>query len=197
MPRNACSIKGTAARRSFFRYRLWHKAVVHIPHKSQQRQATVRGRAADGLGKCLRCLRCKLSVRNVPRNACFRRIRAAARLSLFSTAQVLFRPTPRTADCLAVVSNPAATKVARISASFEACFAFVRRLLLRCRIAHTAHKFASRLVLGSVVSGLRYSSLGAGECAHGQPRRPRGERRCRPGSRRARAGFGPSGAGRS
>ena len=161
MPRNACSIKGTAARQSFFCYRLWHKAVVHIPHKIQQRQATVRGRAADGLGKCLRCLRCKLSVRNVPRNACFRRIRAAARLSLFSTAQVLFRPTPRTADCLAVVSNPAATKVARISASFEACFAFVRRLLLRCRIAHTAHKFASRLVLGSVVSGLRYSSLGA------------------------------------
>ena len=84
-----------------------------------------------------------------------------ARLSLFSTAQVLLRPRPRTADCLAVVSKPAATKAARISASFEACLAFARPLLLRCRIAHTADKFVSLLVLGSVVSGLRYSSLRA------------------------------------
>ena len=45
---------------------------VHIPHKSQQRQATVRGRAPDDFSKCLRRLRCKLSVRNVSRNACFR-----------------------------------------------------------------------------------------------------------------------------
>ena len=168
---------------------------VHIPQKNQQRQAAIRGRAPDGLGKCLRRVRCKLIVRNVPRNACFRRslcpyrprifsstysstfCRAAdgrvgdermrlmtlaegpARLSLFSTAQVLLRPRPRTADCLAVVSNPAATKAARISASFEACLAFARRLLLRCRIAHTAHKFVSLLFLGSVVSGLRSSSL--------------------------------------
>jgi len=84
-----------------------------------------------------------------------------ARLSLFSTAQVLLRPRPRTADCLAVVSKPAATKAARISASFEACLAFARPLLLRCRIAHTADKFVSLLVLGSVVSGLRYSPLRA------------------------------------
>ena len=62
---------------------------------------------------------------------------------------------------LAVASNPAATKAARISASFEACLAFARRCLLRCRIAHSTHKFVSLLVLGSVVSGLRYSSLRA------------------------------------
>jgi hypothetical protein len=78
-----------------------------------------------------------------------------ARLSLLSNAQAVLRPTPRTAACLAVVLNPAATKAARISASFEACLAFARRLLLRCRIAHPAHNFVSLRILGSVVSGLR------------------------------------------
>ena len=149
--------KGTAARQSFFCYRFDPKRTSrsHSAEETGNRTWAGSGRS----WQMLEALCCKLSVRNVPRNACFRRIRAAARLSLFSTAQVLLRPTPRTADCLGVVSNPAATKAARISASFEACLAFARRLLLRCRIAHTAHKFVSLLVLGSVVSGLRYSSL--------------------------------------
>jgi hypothetical protein len=45
-------------------------------------------------------------------------------VSRFSTAQAVGRNSPRAAACFAVVSHPAATKAARISASFDACLAF-------------------------------------------------------------------------
>ena len=146
------------------------------PDKKIARLGTVRGRAPDGFGKCLRRLRCRFGVRNASRNARFRgslcpyrpRIfsptyssiffRAAggrvddermrlmtlaegpARLSLFSTAQVVLRPRPRTAACLAVVSHPAVIKAWRICASLAACLAFARRSFLVPRIVRPSHK---------------------------------------------------------
>src|SRR5262245_50811650 len=84
-----------------------------------------------------------------------------ARLSPLSTCQAVLRPTARTAACFAVVSNPPAIRAARISASFDACLAFARRILIPRRIGHPPHRFVSRLVLANMVSGLRYSFLGA------------------------------------
>ena len=59
-----------------------------------------------------------------------------ALLSLLSNAQVVLRHIPRTAACLAVVSQPAAIKALRISASLEVCLAFARLLLPFCRMLH-------------------------------------------------------------
>ena len=47
-----------------------------------------------------------------------------ALLSRLSSAHAVLRPTPRAKACWAVVRYPAAIKALRISASFEACFAF-------------------------------------------------------------------------
>ena len=57
-----------------------------------------------------------------------------ARLSKLSNAHPVLRPTPRTAACLAVVSNPPSIKATRNSASFNASLAFAPRCPLYCRI---------------------------------------------------------------
>ena len=75
-----------------------------------------------------------------------------ALLSKLSNAQAVLRPTPRTAACLAVVSNPAAINAARISSSFEACFAFACRFfLVPCiSVFLASHKKGFRLIKTSV-----------------------------------------------
>ena len=57
-----------------------------------------------------------------------------ARLSKLSNAHAVLRPTPRTAACLAVVSNPPSIKATRNSESFKANLAFAPRCSLYCRI---------------------------------------------------------------
>jgi hypothetical protein len=68
-----------------------------------------------------------------------------ALLSRFNSAHVVPRHNPRTLACLAIVSHPADTKASRISATFETCLAFARRLARLSRTAPPSAKL--RLVL--------------------------------------------------